>query len=93
MGPSDDLSLEQLQLKTLVLLAVTSMWRIQSVYWLVTMARCHVNLGQDGKPTNLSLLSKLPKESQAKVSHIGIIQVLNMYPVHTAYMFIQRTRD
>ncbi|KAI9493018.1 hypothetical protein BDB00DRAFT_872731 [Zychaea mexicana] len=90
-GPSSKLSLVKLQHKTLVLLAIASMWRIRSdlgqLQWRdVTVFRDH-----DNKLKGLTLLIHEPKESQAKVSNIRPLSDQDVCPVYTTALFIERT--
>ncbi|KAI8136438.1 hypothetical protein BJV82DRAFT_527728, partial [Fennellomyces sp. T-0311] len=91
--PTTALSLVQLQQKTLVLLAIASMWRIRSdlgrLQWRdVTIYRDHY-----GQLKGLTMIIRKPKESQAKVSNLGPVDDQEVCPVLTTEVFMEKTRS
>ncbi|CDH56211.1 hypothetical protein RO3G_05861 [Lichtheimia corymbifera JMRC:FSU:9682] len=92
-GKNEELSLTRLQQKTMVLLAVASMWRIRSDIGRLQWRDVILHEGADGTCDGLTLLVRTPKECQAKVSKIGPLSDITICPVHTATLFIQRTKD
>ncbi|KAG1639576.1 hypothetical protein G6F44_007697 [Rhizopus delemar] len=89
LSPTSGLSLVQLQLKTILLLCIATMWRPRSD---IGRLQYHdVILKQDGTTTSILLHARTPKEGQVKSVTLGTIEDENVCPVRTAHQFILKT--
>lgn len=81
MSPTKDLSLEQLQLKTILLICMATMWRPRS-----DVGR----LQYRDMISSVRIHARTPKEGQVKSITLGKFDDEDLCPVQTIYTFITR---
>ncbi|KAG0742421.1 hypothetical protein G6F16_005407 [Rhizopus arrhizus] len=89
LSPTSGLSLVQLQLKTILLLCIATMWRPRSD---IDRLQCHdVILKKDETTTSIRIHARNPKAGQVKWVTIRTVEDENVCPVRTAHQFILKT--
>ncbi|KAG1135029.1 hypothetical protein G6F37_013169 [Rhizopus arrhizus] len=92
-GSNNSLSLYNLQLKTVLLITIATMWRPRSDIGNIQFRDVHSMMDNDKNiPIGVTLTARQPKEIKAKMSKIGTIEDRDKCPVHTLWVFCQATK-
>ncbi|KAG1037308.1 hypothetical protein G6F43_012890 [Rhizopus delemar] len=89
MAQSDQLSVQQLQIKTILLLCMATMWRPRSD--IGRLQYQDVQIKEEGIHYSVTLHSREPKETQIKSTILGEFEDKELCPVHTLIRFINST--
>ncbi|KAG0782391.1 hypothetical protein G6F22_009127 [Rhizopus arrhizus] len=89
LSPTSTLSLAQLQLKTILLFCIATMWRPRSD--IGRLQYRDVILNQDDMTTNIRIHARKPKEGQIKSIILGTVEDNQVCPVRTAHESILQT--
>ncbi|KAG1400776.1 hypothetical protein G6F58_010880 [Rhizopus delemar] len=89
LSPTSTLSLAQLQLKTILLFCIATMWRPSSD--IGRLQYRDVILNQDDMTTNIRIHARKPKEGQIKSIILGTVEDNQVCPVRTAHESILQT--
>ncbi|KAG1038842.1 hypothetical protein G6F43_012627 [Rhizopus delemar] len=90
LSPSNNLSLQELQVKTILLLCVATMWRPRSDIGQLQHRDIHITQDQQGKFQAI-IHARTPKENQVKSTILGEYIEDQLCPVKTLKSFLQRT--
>lgn len=90
-GKTNDLALESLQQKIVLLLAIATMWRPRSDLGTLQTRDIQFSL-QNNVPTAVTLMVREPKERHPKKSFLGIIGEQEMCPVWTLWTFLNNSK-
>ncbi|OBZ88912.1 hypothetical protein A0J61_03030 [Choanephora cucurbitarum] len=88
---SENLSLYELQQKTVLLFCLSTMARPRSDVERLQFRDVLFDLSQD-KPVSLTLHFREAKETQVKTCTLGLIEVEELCPVRTAYLFTEKSK-
>ncbi|KAG0923548.1 hypothetical protein G6F57_019173 [Rhizopus arrhizus] len=88
---SAELSLQQLQVKTILLLCMATMWRPRSDIGRLQFQDVHIQAEENSH--NITLHSREPKETQVKSAIIGEFEDKDLCPVHTLIQFLINTNN
>jgi integrase len=89
LSPTSTLSLAQLQLKTILLFCIATMWRPRSD--IGRLQYRDVILNQDDMTTNIRIHARKPKEGQIKSIILDTVEDNQVCPVRTAHESILQT--
>ncbi|KAG0848661.1 hypothetical protein G6F17_011455 [Rhizopus arrhizus] len=91
LSPSETLSLEQLQLKTILLLCMATMWRPRSD--IGRLQHRDIILKEDENGMTMRVHARTPKESQIKSIILGQNKEEELCPVRTTSKFLSLTTE
>jgi integrase len=89
-GKTNELTIEQLQQKTVLLIAIATMWRPRSDLGTLQTRDIQFSM-QNNVPTAVTLMIREPKERHPKKSFLGIIGEEEMCPVRTLWTFLNES--
>jgi hypothetical protein len=88
---TEELSLPQLQLKTILVLCIATMWRPRSD--IGRLQHRDIILKKDGATSSVRIHARAPKEAQVKSVTLGTTENEETCPVRTVYHFITQTAN
>ncbi|KAG1140888.1 hypothetical protein G6F37_012907 [Rhizopus arrhizus] len=91
LTPTVNLSLQQLQLKTILLLCMATMWRPRSDIGRLQFRDIHIQ--RLGETTSATIHAREPKECQVKSVTLGEYKEEQLCPVKTLVNFLHRTAN
>ncbi|KAG0821822.1 hypothetical protein G6F16_011833 [Rhizopus arrhizus] len=91
LTPTVNLSLQQLQLKTILLLCIATMWRPRSDIGRLQFRDIHIQ--RQGETTSATIHAREPKECQVKSVTLGEYKEEQLCPVKTLVNFLHRTAN
>ncbi|KAG0864788.1 hypothetical protein G6F16_010745 [Rhizopus arrhizus] len=91
LSSSAELSLQQLQVKTILLLCMATMWRPRSDIGRLQFQDVHIQAEENSH--NITLHSREPKEAQVKSTILGEFEDKDLYPVHSLIQFLNNTNN
>ncbi|CDH61447.1 hypothetical protein RO3G_08617 [Lichtheimia corymbifera JMRC:FSU:9682] len=92
-GPADLLSLQKLQVRTVILLCVATMWRPRSDIGAIQKKDVEFVLNNDGSYNGATLLVRYPKEGRPKTSKLARMVTSDLCPVFSLWLWIQKTKE
>ncbi|KAI9490990.1 hypothetical protein BDB00DRAFT_874835 [Zychaea mexicana] len=92
-GPNQNLTLSQLQQKTVISLCLATMWRTTSDIGKIQLQDVSFTYNEKGTPTGATIIESEPKEGQAKRSRLGAIEESLFCPMKTSWDWMQRFHD
>jgi hypothetical protein len=91
LSPTENLSLDELQKKTILLLCIATMWRPRSDIGRLQHQDVNIVGDEENSVTSVRLYVREPKESQIKSVIIGQYHNYELCPVSTLTAFMQKT--
>ena len=89
-GPSEDLSLEKLQKKVVVLLCLATFWRPRSDIARIMWKDVHRHEDAEGNLQGMTLVARFCKETTGKASKLGVLENWNLCPTRNLFLFKER---
>jgi hypothetical protein len=90
LSPTKDITLQELQVKTILLLCVATMWRPRSDIGQLQHRDINITQDQQGKYRAI-IHARAPKESQVKSTILGEYIEDTLCPVRTLQQFLEKT--